>query len=97
MKLKKMYASVENMQNDQNLLRATTRRFTQQKGIVGPQDWYMKEFSRETLQYFKDNQRSMAEAPQFGSQVTKEIMDEHKSLMDSHFSDGKKPQNAVQS
>jgi hypothetical protein len=55
MKLKKMYASVENIQMDQNLLRATTRRFTTKKGVVGPQDWYLKEFSRETLQYFKDN------------------------------------------
>jgi hypothetical protein len=71
MKLKKMYASVENMQADQNLLRATTRRFTEHKGVVGPQDWYMKEFSRETLQYFKDNQRTSAEIPKFGSQISK--------------------------
>ena len=55
MKLKTMYASVENIQMDQNLLRATTRRFTTKKGVVGPQDWYLKEFSRETLQYFKHN------------------------------------------
>ena len=48
-KLTKMYSSVETLKMNQDMLRATTRRFTQQKGIVGPQDWYMKEFSRETL------------------------------------------------
>lgn len=56
-KLTKMYSSVETLKMDQEMLRATTRRFTQQKGIVGPQDWYMKEFSRETLAYFKDNEK----------------------------------------
>jgi hypothetical protein len=47
---------------------AQTRRFTTKKGVVGPSDWYMKEFSRETLAYFKSNQMSEINMPTFGSE-----------------------------
>lgn len=55
-----MYKSVEHLKlNDgqrfRSTVRATNKRFTVNKGIIGPSDWYLKEFSRDTLQYFKAN------------------------------------------
>lgn len=54
-----MYASVQNIKNEVERygksIRATKKRLTTMKGVIGPQDWYMREFSRETMQYFKTN------------------------------------------
>lgn len=59
LKLIKMYASVQNIKNEVERygksIRATKKRLTTMKGVIGPQDWYMREFSRETMQYFKTN------------------------------------------
>jgi hypothetical protein len=56
-KLKEMYRSLEHLKlNNKGRFRTTVkaanRRFTTKQGIIGPQDWYMKEFSRETMNYF---------------------------------------------
>ncbi len=82
-----MYASVEAMKIDQERLgtqvMAQTRRFTTKKGVVGPSDWYMKEFSRETLAYFKSNQMSDIDMPKFGSEDKQYILEESRKQMDA--------------
>lgn len=31
----------------------TKRRFSEKKGIIGPQDWYLMDYNNETKNYFK--------------------------------------------
>lgn len=89
-KLRTMYQSVENLKMDQekfgSYVSAVGRRFTTKKGVVGPQDWFMREFSRETMQYFKDNQKeNPVVTSEFGELVKNEIMVEHAETMDNLF------------
>jgi hypothetical protein len=55
-KLSKMYASLEKMEKvDRKTVATMERVFGTNKGIVGQQDWFMREFSRKTMEYFKDH------------------------------------------
>ena len=46
---------LDKIEFDQKTVTTIERRISNLRGVVGPQDWYMKEFSRETMAYFKNN------------------------------------------
>ena len=85
-----MYASLDNVKMDmgykaRETIMAHTRRFTTKRGIVGPQDWYMKEFSRETMAYFKSkevpNQMMTQTSDEEKAQIIKEHADEYENML----------------
>lgn len=51
-------------------MKAANRRFTTKMGVIGPSDWYMKEFSRDTMNYFASH-KSMKQARQTLTDIQK--------------------------
>lgn len=54
--LKKLYFAEFDDKEKKVALDVSKRRFKDKSGTIGPQDWYLKEFSKKTMAYFKDNQ-----------------------------------------
>lgn len=70
--LKKLYFGDFDEDSKKVALDVSKRVFKDKTGTVGPQDWYLKEFSKHTLAYFKDNQSMIKKLSTF----TKEEKDE---------------------
>jgi len=84
-KLTKMYQSLDKIEFDQKTVTTIERRISNLRGVVGPQDWYMKEFSKQTMQYFKDHQNMLSKFETFGEEEKEEILAEHQDVLDAYL------------
>ena len=58
-RLKMLYfPKYEDKKERKRALSETRKRIANKIGTLGPQDWYLKEFSKKTLAYFKENNRA---------------------------------------